>query len=124
MDNTILILINAPRALHFTKKKGLKSRKPATAKIHVINNIIVNDKSFQMERLFFLFPPFVKEVSSKRKEFALLGANSAFEEKTLLRWPKCLTFHFHTTSQFRISNSEFRIPNSEFRILNSEFRNS
>ena len=35
----------------------------------------------------------------------------------VLRWPKWLTFHFHTTSQFRI-------PNSEIRYLNSEFRNS
>ena len=33
----------------------------------------------------------------------------------LLRWPKWLTFHFHTTSQLRIPNSQFRIPYSEFR---------
>ena len=38
-----------------------------------------------------------------------------------LRWPKWLTFHFHTTSQFRILNSEIRILNSEFRNLHYEF---
>ena len=55
--------------------------------------------------------------------------------------PKWLTFHFHTTSQFRIPNSEFRIPkfaigtngslfisillhNSEFQNLHCVFRNS
>ena len=36
-----------------------------------------------------------------------------------LRWLKWLTFHFHTTSQFRIPNSEFRNMHCEFR--NSEF---
>ena len=46
-------------------------------------------------------------------------------DKWYLRWPKWLTFHFHTTSQFRISNSEFRIPKfalqiSEFGIRNCE----
>ena len=35
-----------------------------------------------------------------------------------LQWPKWLTFHFHTTSQFRILNSEFRNLHCEFR--NSE----
>ena len=34
---------------------------------------------------------------------------------SIVRWPKWLTFHFHTTSQFRIPNSEFQIPNSEIR---------
>ena len=34
-------------------------------------------------------------------------------------WIKWLTFHFHTTSQFRISNYEFRILKFALRI--SEF---
>ena len=36
----------------------------------------------------------------------------------VVRWPKWLTFHFHTTSQFRILNSEFRNPNSEISRTN------
>ena len=32
-----------------------------------------------------------------------------------LRWPKWLTFHFHTTSQFRNLHYEFR--NSEFGLV-------
>ena len=42
---------------------------------------------------------------------------------SFLRWPKWLTFHFHTTSQFRIPNSEFRIPNSEICTTNFGIRN-
>ena len=34
--------------------------------------------------------------------------------QTLLRWPKWLTFHFHTTSQFRIP--KFAVKISEFGI--------
>ena len=37
-----------------------------------------------------------------------------------IRWPKWLTFHFHTTSHFRILNSEFWSSNSKFWIPNSE----
>ena len=46
-----------------------------------------------------------------------------------LRWPKWLTFHLHTTSQFRIPNSEictanFGIRNSDFGIRNSKLWSS
>ena len=45
-------------------------------------------------------------------EFKLSVRRNASEQ---LRWPKWLTFHFHTTSQFRILNSEFRNLHYEFR---------
>ena len=35
----------------------------------------------------------------------------------LVRWPKWLTFHFHTTSQFRILKSEFRNLHLGHRML-------
>ena len=40
-----------------------------------------------------------------------------------LRWHKWITFHFHTTSQFRIPNSEFRIPKFALRIWEFGIRN-
>ena len=52
---------------------------------------------------------------------AVLHENARHGQKScirLLRWPKWLTFHVHTTSQFRILNSEFRNLHCEFR--NSE----
>ena len=44
------------------------------------------------------------------------------EPSYFLRWPKWLTFHFHSTSQFQIPNSEicttnFGIQNCEVYIL-------
>ena len=41
-----------------------------------------------------------------------------YMELRYLRWPKWLTFHFHTTSQFRIPKFALRI--SEFGIRNCE----
>ena len=57
--------------------------------------------------------------------FCMIDEISNYEEKqnafciAIVRWPKWLTFHFHTTSQFRIPNSEIRSAN--FGIRNSEF---
>ena len=49
--------------------------------------------------------------------------SKVFEKVQYLRWPKWLTFHFHTTSQFRIPNSEFRIPKFALRISEFGMRN-
>ena len=55
-----------------------------------------------------------------KKEFetAVVNEPSVFETLKfycILRWPKWLTFHFHTTSQFRIPKFALRI--SEFGIV-------
>ena len=57
-------------------------------------------------------------VFTEKKPANFLFILSVQEVNRKLRWPKWLTFHFHTTSQFRILNSEFRNLHCEFR--NSE----
>ena len=47
----------------------------------------------------------------------LVAVYAKLNEIQKLRWPNWLTFHFHTTSQFRILNSKFRIPKFALRIL-------
>ena len=56
------------------------------------------------------FPP------STDKYSQLLISKSNFISN--LRWPKCLTFHFHIISKFRILNSE--ICTTNFGIRNCE----
>ena len=63
----------------------------------------------------------------KLHDAAQLLCQYALHTYWYVRWPKWLTFHFHTVSQFRILISEFRIQKfilriSECWIRNSEFR--